>query len=70
MKRIELDQMVTILANLGIIGDLVFIGMQMKQDREIAVVDRMVSFESNYYYWAELVTAHSVSILSRNPRHA
>ena len=57
MKKIELGQTITVLANLGVIGGLIFVGMQIQQDREIAAVDRMVSFESNLYYWAELVNS-------------
>ena len=57
MMKIELSQTVTVLANLGVIGGLIFVGMQIEQDREISAVDRMQSFESNLYYWAELVNS-------------
>ena len=57
MMKIELSQTVTILANLGVIGGLIFVGMQIQQDREIAAVDRMLAHESNLYYWAELVNS-------------
>lgn len=39
MKKIELGQAITILANLGVIGGLIFVGFQLRQDRLIAVVD-------------------------------
>lgn len=58
MKKLDLGQTITILANLGVIGGLVFVGMQLRQDREIALVDRMQALESNFYYWAELVNAN------------
>ena len=57
MKKIDLGQTITILANLGVIGGLIFVGMQLQQDREIALVDRMQALESNFYYWAELVNS-------------
>ncbi|MDH3420224.1 MAG: hypothetical protein OEM78_12195 [Gammaproteobacteria bacterium] len=58
MKKIDVGQILAILANLGVIGGLVFVGMQLQQDREIAVVDRMQSLEENFYYWAELVNSN------------
>ena len=36
MKKIDLGQTITILANLGVIGGLIFVGLQLRQDRDIA----------------------------------
>ena len=55
--KIDLGQTITVLANLGVIGGLIFVGLQIEQDREIAIVDRMSSYVSNFYYWAELVNS-------------
>jgi hypothetical protein len=36
MKKIDLGQTITILANIGVIGGLIFVGLQLRQDRDIA----------------------------------
>ena len=36
MKKIDLGQTITILANVGVIGGLIFVGIQLQQDRLIA----------------------------------
>jgi len=36
MKKIDLAQTITILANLGVIGGLIFVGLQLRQERDIA----------------------------------
>jgi len=43
MKKIDLGQTLTIVANAGVIGGLIFVGYQLRQDREIAQVDSVQS---------------------------
>ena len=58
MKRLDLGQTIAVLANVGVIGGLVFVGLQLQQDRDIAVVNGLRTTESNFYYWAELVSSN------------
>ena len=46
MKKIDLGQTITILANLGVIGGLIFVGLQLRQDRDIAESEAL-SFNQN-----------------------
>jgi len=43
MKKIDIGQALTIVANAGVIGGLIFVGYQLRQDREIAQVDSVQS---------------------------
>lgn len=43
MKKIDLGQMITIFANLGVIGGLFFVGFQLRQDRDIARIESAVA---------------------------
>jgi len=43
MKKIDLGQTIGILANVGVIGGLIFVGFQLRQDREIATIDSIQS---------------------------
>ena len=56
MKKIDLGQTITILANAGVIAGLVFVGVQLNQDRELAEIDRRVAIAGDHKYWAELVS--------------
>lgn len=58
MKKIDFGQIINTLANLGVIGGLVFVGMQFQQDREISMMTRLQDLEINFYYWAELVNSN------------
>ena len=42
----------------GVLGGLVFVGLQLRQDREIAVIDGMADAGGALLYWAELVAEH------------
>lgn len=59
MKKIDLGQTIGILANVGVIGGLIFVGLQLKQDRELASIERRAALAESRKYWAELVTANS-----------
>jgi hypothetical protein len=56
MKKIDLGQTITILANIGVIGGLVFVGLQLRQEQEIAQSNRVQSASDSIRAWAELVT--------------
>lgn len=55
MKKIDLGQTLNTLANLGVIGGLIFVGLQVQQDRDIAAAARFVATEANRDQWAALV---------------
>ncbi len=58
MTKLDLGQAISILANVGVIGGLIFVGVQLKQDREIATIDRRIAASDSRMLWAELVTAN------------
>jgi len=43
MKKIDLGQAIGILANVGVIGGLIFVGFQLRQDRVIATMDSVAA---------------------------
>lgn len=55
MKKIDLGQTVSVLANIGVIGGLVFVGLQLAQDREVAKVSALFEATNTNMYWIELV---------------
>jgi len=59
MKKIDLGQMISILANVGVIGGLIFVGMQLRQDRDLAAIERRHLTSESNKQWAELVTANA-----------
>ena len=59
MKKIDFGQVISVLANIGVIGGLIFVGMQLEQDRELAAIDRRLALADSQKYWAELVTQNS-----------
>jgi hypothetical protein len=59
MKKIDLGQSITILANVGVIGGLIFVGMQLSQDRDIAIQQMVYTSTDQFSNWAELVTNNS-----------
>ena len=59
MKKFDFGQTITILANLGVVAGLVFVGFQLQQEREIAQADRILLNSAGYRNWAELVTDNS-----------
>ena len=58
MIKVDIGQLINTFANLGVIGGLIFVGLQFQQDREISIVERLQSLEINFYYWAELVNSN------------
>lgn len=59
MKKIDLGQAISILANAGVIAGLVFVGLQLRQDQLIARQQTMFTTADHSLYWAELVTSNS-----------
>jgi len=59
MKKIDLGRTISILANVGVIGGLIFVGMQLRQDRELGAIDRRLALAESAKYWAELLTENS-----------
>lgn len=55
MKKINLGQTVSIIANLGVVAGLVFVGLQIQQERQIAQANRLQSNSGAYRDWAEIV---------------
>jgi hypothetical protein len=43
MKKIDLGQTITIFANIGVIGGLIFVGFQLRQDRVIARIESAIA---------------------------
>lgn len=56
MKKIDVGQVVTILANVGVIGGLIFVGLQLRQDRQVAVATSIDATASGLVDWAQLIT--------------
>jgi hypothetical protein len=59
MKKIDFGQAISTLANLGVIGGLIFVGLQLEQDRELAAIDRRMALSESRKYWAELLTENA-----------
>ena len=55
MKNIGVGQTIAILANLGVIGGLVFVGLQLRQEQQIARQQMVHSSANLYAYWADLL---------------
>jgi hypothetical protein len=59
MKKIDLSQAITMLANVGVIAGLVFVGLQLRQEHLIARQQMMFTAADQSLYWAELTTSNS-----------
>ena len=59
MKKIDIGQTITILANAGVIAGLVFVGLQLRQEHLIARQQMMWTAADQSLYWAELTTSNS-----------
>jgi len=59
MKKIDLGQTIAILANLGVLAGLIFVGVQLWQDRELAALTNINAAENNRKYWAELINSNA-----------
>jgi hypothetical protein len=55
MQKFSLSQSLGVLANLGVIAGLVFVGLQLKQDRRIAESSLLFDGTNTRMYWVELV---------------
>jgi hypothetical protein len=55
MKKIDLGQAISIIANLGVVAGLIFVGLEIQQEREIAQANRLQSNSGAYRNWAEIV---------------
>jgi hypothetical protein len=55
MKKIDPGEAVNTIANLGVIAGLVFVGLQLKQDRDVAERNVLFSATEARFQWAELV---------------
>jgi hypothetical protein len=58
MKKIDPGQMITILANLGVIAGLIFVGVQLQQDRQIAVINGVEGAATGRQAWVENLSAN------------
>lgn len=58
MKKFDLVQSITILANVGVIAGLVFVGLQLRQDHLIARQQMAFTAADQSLYWAELATSN------------
>jgi len=58
MKKFDLGQAITILANAGVIAGLVFVGLQLRQDQLIARQQMAFTSADHSLYWAELATTN------------
>jgi len=59
MKKIDLGQVLTIIANAGVVAGLVFVGLQLRQDHLIARQQMAFTTADQSLYWAELATSNS-----------
>ena len=55
MKKVDLAQILTILANVGVIGGLVFVGLQLRQERQIALAEGTDDAAARNLEWVQTV---------------
>jgi len=55
VKKLEFAQSLSILSNLGVLAGLVFVGLQLQQDRKIAESTLLFDATNTRMYWVELV---------------
>ena len=58
MKKLDLGQSLSILANAGVVAGLIFVGVQLQQDRQIAVINGVDDAAASRHAWAENVSAN------------
>jgi len=56
VKKIDLAQAITILANVGVIAGLIFVGLQLRQEHLIARTQMIFTSGDQSLYWAEIAT--------------
>ena len=54
----KLNDWLQLVGLLGVLGGLMFVGMQLRQDREIASINSVEDASASMFYWAELVADH------------
>ncbi len=59
MDSTKLNDWLQVVGLFGIIGSLIFVGLQMKQDRQIALAEVITSAAESSKYWAELVNSNA-----------
>ena len=57
----KLNDWLQLVGLLGVLGGLMFVGMQLRQDREIASINSVEDASASMFYWAELVADHPKS---------
>jgi hypothetical protein len=57
--KLDIGRTVSTIANIGVLGGLVFVGLQLKQEAEVAQADRIVNIVDGNRYWAELLSMNS-----------
>jgi hypothetical protein len=55
MKNIDVGRLINTIANIGVIGGLIFVGLQLKQDSDIAERATLFDATNSRLQWAELV---------------
>lgn len=55
MKSSELNDWLQVAGLLGVIASLVFVGLQLRQDRQFALSEGMTAAAESSKYWAELL---------------
>jgi hypothetical protein len=58
MKKIDLGQAISIIGNAGVIAGLIFVGFQLQQDRQIAIVNGLDTVGSTWQAWVENVSTN------------
>ena len=59
MDSAKLNEWLQVVGLFGVIGSLVFVGLQIKQDRQIALANVITSAADSSKYWAELVNSNA-----------
>ena len=69
MKKIELGQMITILANLGVIGGIVFLAVELQQNNELLNIQVRASHSSRANPVTEMVIENPdlIALLGKDP---
>ena len=55
MNFSKLNDWLQVLGLFGVLGGLVFVGLQLRLDRQVALVESANTATSNYQSWAELI---------------
>ncbi len=58
MDSAKLNDWMQVIGLFGVLGGLIFVGMQLRLDRQVAAADRVSQTQVAMMYWAELVNEH------------